>query len=60
MPNSPQQNVNKGSFDDIQTEIETAQTLSPVPSPRKTKNVLTNNDVIINHGADNEAIFGER
>ena len=60
MINSPLQNVNKGSFDDIQTKIETAQTLSPIPSPRKIRNVLTNNDVIINHEADNEAIFGER
>ena len=60
MINSPLKNINKGSFDDIQTKIETSQTLSPIPSPRKTKNVLTNNDIIINHEADNEAIFGER
>ena len=60
MMNSPLQNVNKGSFDDIRSKIETAQTLSPIPSPRKTKNVLSNNDVIINHEAVNEAIFGER
>ena len=60
MINSPLKNINKGSFDDIQTKIETSQTLSPIPSPRKIQNVLTNNDVIINHEADNEAIFGER
>lgn len=47
-------------MENIRSKIETAQTLSPIPSPRKTKNVLSNNDVIINHEADNEAIFGER
>ena len=60
MINAPLQNVNKSSFDDIQTKIETSQTLSPIPSPRKVKNVLTNNDLIINQEPDNQAIFGER
>ena len=53
------QNIKKGSCDLIQSNTELAPKSSPVPSPRKAKNILTrNND--INKPNKNLAVFGER
>ena len=53
------QKVKKGSCDQIQSNAESAPKSSPIPSPRKAKNILTrNND--INKPNENLAVFGER
>ena len=53
------QKIKKGSCDQIQSNTEPTPKSSPIPSPRKIKNILTrNND--INKPNENLAVFGER